>query len=335
MKSESKPQRTFGRAAAAAALVLVLPAIASAASIVSPECDAANVSGIKLLDAERVTEAEAWFSSFLAKLDDSPGTKLCKAVTLTSYGQALDRLGKWDEAERAGRRAIDLMEQLQGKDYSPLHRPLQLLVGIALEKGQYAKGERLLGRAEALPGPGLIDLANESGFRAVLESMAERYPEAERSGRRSVEHWEQAGFGDSLSIVPELANLGTVLILQHRHRDAIPVLERCLSILRRSPDSPAMHVRALVVAAVAQANAGDRSTADGYYSEAVSRLPTVPVNARSEIGRQLYAIYADFLRKTGRKRDAKAADEQARTIGPDPSSVVVDVNSLMPKPRTR
>ena len=317
------------------ASVLLSTAIASGQLMLTPDCHAANEQAIRMLNEERNTDVGVLLAAHIARLGDSRQDRFCKGVLLFQFALSRERVGAFDEAELAAGRSLALLESEGGTNFSPLRRHFQFLANVAIDKKQYAKAEQLLKRADSIPGSDARDRAFENGSRASLALVAGRLEEAEKLGRLSYEERVRSGLGDSIDAAQGLSTLAICLIRQHRTLEAIRILEQCLGILTRSPDSPLTRAQTLIITAIASADQRDNRAAEDYYRQAIGVLPDLHPAVRYDLGRTLFTSYASFLRNAGRRRDAKAAEEQARTFGLDPSTAIVDVNSLMQKPRKR
>ena len=317
------------------AIFLLSTATALCQTMLRPECKAANDQAIEMLNQERNAEVAGLLAGLVARLGDSHQDRLCQGITLFNLALAHQRLGAIKEAESAASRSLALLESEGGANSSGLRRTVQFLAVIAVEKGQFGNAEQLIKRAESMPGADTRDRAVGYGLEAILSAAAGHLADAEKWGRLCADEWERAGLGDTLDAEHDLSNLAICLMRQHRPVEALVILQRCLGIIARSPNDPTTRAKTLLIMATAYADRRDRRAAEDYFQQAIGVFAELPPVIRRDLGRTLFTSYASFLRNVGRTRDAKTAEEQARAFGPDPSTVVVDVNSLMPKQRKR
>jgi tetratricopeptide (TPR) repeat protein len=313
----------------------VVFAIANAhllAATTSSQCNAVNQQALGLVAAQRTVEAEAQLSQLAAKMAGSPENKVCLAVTLSNWSQTLERLGKIGEAEQVAVHSISLFEETVGPHDVLLRVPLIFLAQTAIRKEEFGKASKLLSQVESLPEATHADLATTKGLRADLLEQAGALSDAEESYRESIAENDLAGRGATSSVIPELQNLAMLYINQHRIPEALPLLERAVSLTSTPLSDIDTRVQSRLLLAICLSLHKDKQRAEGYFQQAIQLLDALPPAVRPTLGRSVYLHYASFLHDTGHKRESNSLKQKAQALfGSDPGPFTVSVDSLLAK----
>jgi tetratricopeptide (TPR) repeat protein len=119
-----------------------------------------------------------------------------------------------------------------------LGRPLQVLAEAYIAEQRFDKAKAVLVGLERLPEASLRDRAVREGARAWIDANQGRWQDAERHYHAAIGEWEKAGESDTLSVVPELSNLGLLYLNKGRLADAGPLFERAWRITDASSEEP-------------------------------------------------------------------------------------------------
>ena len=277
--------------------------------------------------AGRASEAERELVGIIAEA--SGGNKLCLGIASADLAVLLQRQGDVKGAETYARQSIAALEQ-GGPDYEiALLRPLQVLAELYLSEQRFARAKEVLARLEHLPGSSPRDRAEQAGARALIDAAEGRWQDAERHYRASIAEWERSGEGDSMSVVPELTNLGLLYLNQRRLADAAPLLERARHIVDASREATdQMRLTALTNLGVLYVKQRQWGPA-GELLQPALRIVDAGTRVDTMARRRFYETYAAVLRQSGQKREAKALQARAAALlPPDTSSMTVDAAEL-------
>jgi tetratricopeptide (TPR) repeat protein len=129
-----------------------------------------------------------------------------------------------------------------------------------------------------------------------------------------------------MSAVPELTNLALLYLNQRRLTDAAPLLERAWHITDRTEDaSDEQRITAMTNLGVLYGKQRRWPAAAGLLQKAMT-IAAAGTAIRTTARRRLYETYAEVLRRSGQKGEAKALQAEAASLfPPDTSSLTVDV----------
>jgi tetratricopeptide (TPR) repeat protein len=273
----------------------------------------------------KVQEADLKLSR-LVRLPEGEGP--CLGIALNDLAVVRQRQGRLDEAERYASRSVRVLEK------DPLNRPvlvhpLIVLAQVSIARKQFRKARVAIAEAESIPKNRAPEYALLLGMEAQL-LVAEHHPDdAAAKFRAAVVQWEKAGEGETSNVIPELTNLSELYISQGRFAEARVVIDRALPLAEHDPN-PTGLIHLLNNVAVIYYREHDWHDAELCFLRA-TELPVAGYYVDPPLLRDLYANYADLLRRTGRKREAKALEMQANALfGRDIRSLSVDVDDLIP-----
>jgi CHAT domain-containing protein/tetratricopeptide (TPR) repeat protein len=151
--------------------------------------------------------------------------------------RALGRVGRFEEAETAGRRSLGIYELAGGRMALNAPAVLNTLGGIYKEQGRLREAadhyERSASAYERLYGQQHLALAAPLTNLADTYRALGRFEEAERLFQRSLTIREKAQGRDHHEVAGILNNLGVLYYSLGRFKDAEPLLVRSLSIKER------------------------------------------------------------------------------------------------------
>ena len=178
---------------------------------------------------------------FVVLLVSWPGTAVAQSDELMQayqQYQALNKQGRYAEAERFARKALELGEQEFGPEHPTTATLLNNLASLYRAQGRYADAEPLLKRALAIKekalGPEHPTAAIFLNNLALLYQAQGRYADVEPLLKRALAIWEKALGPDHPDVGESLNNLALLYDAQGRHADAEPLYKRALAIVERA-----------------------------------------------------------------------------------------------------
>jgi CHAT domain-containing protein len=157
---------------------------------------------------------------------------------------ALDKSGKYAEAETWANKALDLAQTESGADSTAYATSLHNLAWIYKEQARYAEAEPLMKRALAIRekalGPDHPNVAQSLNDLAILYFDQGRYAEAEPLQKRALAIDEKTLRPDDYILATDLDNLALIYEVQGRFTEAEPLMKRALAIREKAlgPDNP-------------------------------------------------------------------------------------------------
>jgi tetratricopeptide (TPR) repeat protein len=313
------------------ALVIMMSVAAANASNLDPACAAVIGKSRALMAQEHIADAEALLSNFLDHLN---GDGACRANLLLDRADALQHLGRSEEARHSAEECVRLIERAQGTGAPSLRQPLLILAQLAFGKQNFHQSASLLARADELPGAPHTYLATSHGLKGSMLFREGNLDGAATEFRESLEERAKAGEDKSSLAVPEMAHLAMLELKRGRPSDALLVTERASEIIEHSPYSPELSIDVLLLSALARAGLHQNEAAQLDFERAREKIVDLPQLLRAPVGRSVYQQYASFLRTTGQKSEAKKiARQETEMFGPDNSSLTVSADSLLQNPR--
>jgi tetratricopeptide (TPR) repeat protein len=239
-------------------------------------------------------------------------------IALNSLGLAYEEMGRFLEGERYYRRAIEILEQLDGDnqaDRALLMTNLALLYG---EAGQTAKSEALLRQTIDIESGAIpSDDARLMLARAALAELVlhdGNYQEAEQMLKECLvffakqpERWNQ-------EIGSLLGDIGVVRQFQGRNDQAIRLFREAIARQEAGvgPEHPIL-IRPLVNLARTQFSVGAHADADANFRRAV-QIAEERLGPEHPTYRDVLLRYAAFLRSSGHKREAKDVEARSQIV---------------------
>jgi tetratricopeptide (TPR) repeat protein len=156
------------------------------------------------------------------------------AQTLGNLATAYAATGKNAEARLLHERSLALTEKIYGADHYHVASSLNNLAILHVNTGDLDAARVLLERALAINerafGPDHLDVASNLGNLASLDHRADAHAIALTRYERALAIREKALGPDHLDVALALSSIAYVLLDLKRDRDAIPLLERSLTI---------------------------------------------------------------------------------------------------------
>ncbi len=262
-----------------------------------------------------------------------------RAIALHDESEQLRERGEPRRAAAIARRAIRLLEKIEGKNHPDVANAL-LTLGRAQEQGDawrqasqsYEKAAAIMTKYRRYRNPDIRRLhVKVARARCGVARVLVQYDRADRHGRRAIELAERWFGSSDLDLAGALNDLGMVRKYQGRYADAERLYRRSLAILRaarlgQSDDAASIHH-----------NLGGVAHAQGRYARA-ERPARRAVALREKSGR-LPAIAADVaalaavLEGRGKLAEATACYRRAlrifrRLFGPRCYEVGVNLAGL-------
>jgi tetratricopeptide (TPR) repeat protein len=161
-----------------------------------PPPPACASDGLQAFHEGRHSDAERILVAAVDRLQRQQPDSLAAARALFDLGEVYRGQARFGEAEPVLKRAVALLERVQGIAHASLVRPLNSLALVYRAQGQYAQAEPLAKRAfsiaEGAHGPEDPALASVIGNLLAIYLAQGRYGEAEPLFRRSVTLKERA-----------------------------------------------------------------------------------------------------------------------------------------------
>lgn len=242
-------------------------------------------------------------------------------IALNSLGLAYEEMGRFPDAERYYRRALEILEQLGGNNQADRELLLTNLALLYGEAGQTAKSEALLRETIALQTGALpSDDARLMLARAALAELVlndGNYQEAEQMLQESLVFFEKQPERWQQEIGTLIGDLGVVRQFQGRNDEAIRLFREAIAMQEAGvgPEHPIL-IRPLVNLARTQSSTGAPADADANFRRAV-QIAEQRLGPEHPTYRDVLLRYAAFLRATGHKREAKAMEARSRIVERD------------------
>jgi tetratricopeptide (TPR) repeat protein len=235
----------------------------------------------------------------------------------TSQGAALERAGRYSEADTCYRRALAQVEALEPPAPLALASALHDLASLQLLMGRPSQAEPLYRRAYDLRAGALS--AGDPRIGVTLHGLAEavhqrrRYAEAEDLYRRAAAILESAYGPPSLALADVRHNWAALYRETRRDAQARPLLEGADSIYEKV--SPLHAKRAIVLRNLAEleASAGRTRRAQELFDHSLEICAAALPAGHPQTGVILQA-YARFLKDTHRSNEARIVSQRARAI---------------------
>ncbi|HEV7288999.1 tetratricopeptide repeat protein [Sphingomonas sp.] len=165
----------------------------------------------------------------------TPPSEHC-ALGLVAAAEMLATAGLFDEAERAARTALTMMEALRGPAHEDTSVVRGMLGAVLLRGGRYDQAEPVLRVAaqtlQAGQGGDPELLADHLMNLGIVLAEQRRYADAEPALRRAIAVRQDKLPDNLLAIATARANLGVLLARMGRNRDALAEQQAALTIRR-------------------------------------------------------------------------------------------------------
>ncbi len=240
------------------------------------------------------------------------------AALLGALGQVQQQLGRFDDAERALRRALAITQKNYGAQDPEQARALSNLGSLYLQRGQRDLAELYLRRAYGLllktAGPEDVLTA---GVEAILGKLAlerHRYSAARPMLEHALAVFERQSGPKRLSAAFVLNNLALVTVLaEHDYDGAAVRFTRAVSIVEKAlgSDHPLL-IKPLTNLADCYGKAGRTAEAELNFKRAWAIAETLGAEHPS-LG-DVLSLYAKLLRKTNRRGEARQLQARAQSI---------------------
>jgi tetratricopeptide (TPR) repeat protein len=156
---------------------------------------------------------------------------------LASLARTYQAVGRAADAEPLFKRALSILEKAPRTDREALRTALAELARVYSSQRRLVDAEPLLKRelaiTEEIAGRDHLDTAKSAYVLALVQSRVGHLAEAEPLFRRALAIWD-AQKPDQPEIPTAIQELWTLLVMQHRYADAIPVLQRAIGLAERT-----------------------------------------------------------------------------------------------------
>jgi tetratricopeptide (TPR) repeat protein len=239
--------------------------------------DGLNQRGCALRDRAQYAEAEALLLKALALAEEGcRGCELRVCSVENELGVLYKYTGRFDEAERAYKRALQLAERPAGsRDPVTLATLYHNLGGLEHARERYAAGEVFARRGLALReqtfGPNYPDVASDLAALAPLLDAQGKRQEAASMMIRALGIQERTYGPNACELAPDLNNLAALRYAEGQRTEALILYTRTLEIKQRclGPDHPDV-ATTLNNMAVLFKSQGDRRKAAQLYQQSLT-----------------------------------------------------------------
>ncbi|WP_181233684.1 serine/threonine-protein kinase [Enhygromyxa salina] len=247
---------------------------AAVSAIAVRDDDLAGIALEELVELVGYTDSDyaggmRWARLAQALLDRSPSpSKRRRAELAEQLGMTEFAANHFDAAREHIQTALELDAELDGPEHPSLANPINVLGGIQLRTGEYAKAGELFARAlkitERAYGPTHPQAAFPLSNLALVYERSAQFDEAADMFRRVIAILSAANGEGHPNVGLSKMNLGGILLLANRPDEAGPELVRAVEILEQSvgPDHQLV-ARALTMR-------GDQERAVGQLDQAIA-----------------------------------------------------------------
>jgi len=262
-------------------------------------------------------EAIVLYESAVRLAGNANSPDLHLPLTLVKLGLAYEQAGRFPDAIRAYNRSLVWVERVKGRNTLEYAALLSNLAAANLEMGQDAKAEPLVREALAIYEAALKSQdARLVKARSVLADLLIKradYREAEPLLEGTIRFFESRPDAKrELGIARN--NLGVVRRFQKRYEESRVLLESAVAATEADADSshPAL-ARVLDNLAMTYADLGLRDQADATFRRSIE-IGETRMGPEHPVFAAMLRDYAVFLRKNGRKHEAKVFQARSRKV---------------------
>lgn len=274
-------------------------------------------TGRTLYEQGRYEEAEPWLADALRRVEADRLSGYPLILTLSNLGSCYLDLGRFAEAESFLRRAV--------REGESGHENAQLALAVALNNfgvlmtrlGRDSRAleafDRSLEIRRRLLGPDHTGVARQMHNLARVHAQNNRLDKAEQLYREAIDIWERSG-GSVSDLSAGLIALSSLYVHRDKPAVALPLAERAVQLwentLDRNHPTYAFLLNNLANVHIAL---GDFARAEPLTKQALE-IATYTLGEEHPETANILINYAVILRKTSRKREGRAAQEQAKAI---------------------
>jgi len=240
--------------------------------------------------------------------------RTCAGLVLAKLAAIMSVSGRTLQAEAWASRSIGILQRVYTADSVLLLGPLNTLAIALIDQGKITPARLILRHMQAVKLERPEHTAMLHSTAAALLAATGKLREAESEYLVVVDVLERAGNDRSMEMAAILYSLGALYLREHRFDDVQRVVERAIHICGTVPDALAMDwIRLLGLKATVHIERHEWSDAEQTLRRAISMAEG---EARSDpvILATLPDNYADVLRETRRKREARAVDQRIRAL---------------------
>jgi tetratricopeptide (TPR) repeat protein len=179
----------------------------------------------------RFDESTFWWTmanSFLDHLGD--GRSRVRAWTIHNRAAAFLRAGEPEEARKLLQQAVELKEELLGRQHPDVAKSLAFLGDVLKELGHFQEALEMQDRAAAIFAPNTETLYDALSNRGEALIDLKRFAEAEVSLQTALRGWEASGAMEAWATTFPLTALGFLRLATDDSSGAVPYFERALRI---------------------------------------------------------------------------------------------------------
>ncbi len=303
----------------------------------SSDWDKQLAAGRDLRALGRYGEAKQVFTSLLRETEKRSGAPALEAAVLDNLAVTEQDLGNFVAAESLLTRSLSMLKK-PGAATDTEIAPVESHLGeVYLEEGRPRDAEplfrRVLQARQNATEPDPLNLAVALADLAMARKHLGKPGEAETLLRQAVAILEERFGPDHPLVASALGPLGSTLTKEGRYKEALSLTERTWRILRKDPrvSEPDL-LNTMSTLGLLYSMTGQFQDAEFFAKEAVAKAEAIYGPDHMRLGWHL-ANYADVLKRTGRKDEARAAQQRsaailARNQQANPVRHTVNVNAL-------
>ncbi len=270
-----------------------------------------------LFETHRAAEAAPLFEGAQKMADRLGREELASGICAYRLGKYHFQIGNLLQAERDFLHASEVFDSKLGAGHRISVDAVIQLSSTYLERGEFGKaGSILTSRLEASTSLSLDDRGALLGDLGTVFMYRERFEESERTYRQALEIFERDVLpGSSERIVIAYSNLSAICLRSNRVTEAVEFAERAGEQLETiSNPSITLSVKTLANLAVASAYARKEPMETDRRFRSAIRFCEGKLGANHFLLGRILINYADFLKMSDRKGEAKAVRERANSI---------------------
>jgi tetratricopeptide (TPR) repeat protein len=260
----------------------------------------------------KLAEARKTLVAAMRDVSDSPSRL---AYGYNNLGAISQQLGKYPEAEKDYRLALKQWERLPGD--VGVAKTLGNIAALNFVIGRLDVADDYLNRAQAVQiaalGPDHPETALLLQNRASMHLGLHQYEKAEPEFRRVLAIWEKYGTAYELEIASTIRSLAIIYKHTSRAKEAVAFDERAKGIWEREVAKGYANPEVRAALARLYLEAHEPLRAEPILKEAI-RIVDTELGPDYPYTGAILKMYADVFRQTGRKSEAKQAEQRAKLI---------------------
>ena len=258
--------------------------------------------------------------------------RICGGTILTDIAALLAARGRLAEAETLARHGVETIRREALTNASLLLVPLSILATVQIEERKITAARAVVMEMQALPADSPIHHALVHQLSGRLLAVEKRTAEAVSEYMAAFEAWKQSGSDRKMAACDVLHEMSILSLQDGRLDDALSLVNQALEIISSLPAAlVADRAKLLNLRGIVHIRQHDTSGAEVDFLEAIS-ITEHDAQSDPSILAALLANYAHLLRKTHRKREARAMEQRVKAMPSRAArDLLIDVSTLRRK----